>query len=104
MPRYFFHALNRIRAQDHDGVELPDIGAARREALKDVDESGGDAAQPTARQLAFPPSGNSLLVVSRTPRQLIMKLQNIHPTERRSQSRLRITSQEATNHRRAPPW
>jgi hypothetical protein len=38
MPRYFFHVLNHIRTQDHDGVELPDIETARREALKDVDD------------------------------------------------------------------
>ena len=36
MPRYFFHVLNHIRTQDHDGVELPDLKAAISEALKDV--------------------------------------------------------------------
>ncbi len=36
MPRYFFHVLNHVRTQDHDGVELPDIETARLEALKDI--------------------------------------------------------------------
>jgi len=38
MPRYFFNVMNHVKTQDFDGVELPDLDAARGEALKDIDE------------------------------------------------------------------
>lgn len=34
MPRYFFHTLNGSSDQDEVGVELPDVAAARREAIR----------------------------------------------------------------------
>ena len=33
MPRYFLHLYNHVEARDEDGVELPNIGAARMVAL-----------------------------------------------------------------------
>lgn len=33
MPRYFFHTADGSRARDVDGTELPDHGAARKEAI-----------------------------------------------------------------------
>jgi len=38
MARYFFHVVNSSRAQDREGVELPDLESARREAFKDVED------------------------------------------------------------------
>ena len=38
MPRYFFNVLNHVRSQDFEGVELPNLEAARVEARKDIDE------------------------------------------------------------------
>ncbi|HET6526862.1 DUF6894 family protein [Sphingopyxis sp.] len=34
MPRYFFHTRDGKRDLDDDGMELPDAGAARREAVR----------------------------------------------------------------------
>lgn len=34
MPRYFFHTLNGSSDEDEVGVELPDVAAARREAIR----------------------------------------------------------------------
>lgn len=36
MPRYYFHLYNDIEAADPDGVELPNIGAARMAGLHNV--------------------------------------------------------------------
>ena len=36
MPRYFFNVMNDVRAQDFDGIELPDLEAAETEARKDI--------------------------------------------------------------------
>jgi len=33
VPRYFFHLHNDIEAPDPDGIELPNIGAARTVAI-----------------------------------------------------------------------
>ena len=33
MPRYFFHVYDDIIAQDEEGLELPDLAAARLNAL-----------------------------------------------------------------------
>ena len=38
MPRYFFNVMNDVKTQDFDGLELPDLDAARGEAQKDIDE------------------------------------------------------------------
>jgi hypothetical protein len=35
MPRFYFHLLNDIDASDDEGVELPDMEAARAETAKD---------------------------------------------------------------------
>lgn len=34
MPRYFFHTTNGSPHRDEDGMTLPDIDAARREAIR----------------------------------------------------------------------
>ena len=34
MPRYFFHIFDGVDIRDYDGVELPDLTFARREALR----------------------------------------------------------------------
>ncbi len=34
MPRYFFHVYDDIIAHDEEGVELPNVAAARLNALK----------------------------------------------------------------------
>ena len=36
MPRYFFHLYNDVEARDEEGVEMPNIGAARMAALRDA--------------------------------------------------------------------
>jgi hypothetical protein len=33
MPRYYFHVYDDYTALDEDGIDLPDVEAARREAL-----------------------------------------------------------------------
>ena len=38
MPRYFFNVLNDVKTQDFDGMDLPNLEAARVEAQKDVDD------------------------------------------------------------------
>ena len=38
MPRYFFHVMNDVKSPDFDGIELPDLDAARGEAQRDIDE------------------------------------------------------------------
>lgn len=34
MPRYFFHLHNSVEATDYEGRMLPDMKAARKEAIK----------------------------------------------------------------------
>ena len=34
MPRFFFHTVDGEREPDDEGVELPDLGAARLEAIR----------------------------------------------------------------------
>lgn len=34
MPRYYFNVYNDLVAQDEEGRELPDVAAAREEAIK----------------------------------------------------------------------
>lgn len=38
MPRYFFHTESHVRTSDEDGLELPDIEAARVSAARSVAE------------------------------------------------------------------
>jgi len=38
MPRYFFNVMNDVKSMDFEGRELPDLDAARVEALKDVED------------------------------------------------------------------
>jgi len=38
MPRYFFDVMNDVKATDADGVDLPNLEAARGEAQKDIDD------------------------------------------------------------------
>ncbi|HEX8666914.1 MAG TPA: hypothetical protein VF727_00900 [Allosphingosinicella sp.] len=36
MPRFYFHVHNDIDAEDNEGVELPDVGAARNYAAENA--------------------------------------------------------------------
>ena len=36
MPRFFFHLYNDILSEDQEGVELPDIEAARERAIEEA--------------------------------------------------------------------
>ena len=36
MPRFYFNLYNDVTALDEDGVDLPDVAAARAEALRSV--------------------------------------------------------------------
>lgn len=38
MARYFFHTENGDRHTDENGLELPDLAAVRREAIKSLSE------------------------------------------------------------------
>jgi len=38
MPRYFFHVFNDVVAIDEEGIELPDLDAAREQALDSARE------------------------------------------------------------------
>lgn len=39
MPRYFFHRTDGVDERDHDGIELPDHVAARRQAINYASET-----------------------------------------------------------------
>ena len=36
MPRYFFHLHNDLETRDEEGIELPDLAAARQVAVHEV--------------------------------------------------------------------
>ena len=36
MPRFFFHFYNDILTEDEEGVELPDVEAARERAIEEA--------------------------------------------------------------------
>ena len=38
MPRYFFHVRNHVHSRDTEGTHLADLGAARHEALADIED------------------------------------------------------------------
>jgi hypothetical protein len=38
MPRFYFHVFNDVTATDEEGIELPDAGAAREQALESARE------------------------------------------------------------------
>ena len=38
MPRYFFHLYNDVIAMDDEGVDLPDLEAARANGIKEARE------------------------------------------------------------------
>jgi hypothetical protein len=38
LPRYFFHIYDDIVVRDDEGMELPDVAAARREAIAGIRE------------------------------------------------------------------
>ncbi len=42
MPRYFFHLHNGALSRDEEGRELPDLEAARQEAIKAARELMGE--------------------------------------------------------------
>jgi len=42
MPRYYFHLHNGALARDEEGRELPDLEAARQEAIKAARELMGE--------------------------------------------------------------
>ena len=41
MPRYYFHLLNDVDAPDEEGKELPDLEAARKQAIANVRFTAG---------------------------------------------------------------
>ena len=43
MPRYYFHLINDVDALDPEGVELPDLRAARERAIKNVRFTAAEA-------------------------------------------------------------
>ena len=43
MPRYFFHTFNGDAYPDMDGIELPGLGEARRQAVRTAGEIIGDS-------------------------------------------------------------
>jgi hypothetical protein len=43
MPRYYFHVFNDAVAMDDEGVDLPDLDAAREQALESARELVCDA-------------------------------------------------------------
>lgn len=45
MPRYFFHLHNDVEARDEEGVELPDLEAARRHAASNALFTLGETAK-----------------------------------------------------------
>lgn len=49
MPRYYFHLLNDMDVPDHEGVELPDLAAARRTAIEQALGMIGEEAKTQAR-------------------------------------------------------
>lgn len=51
MPRYFFHLHNDVDAVDEEGVELPDLPAARLVALHHARFSAGQAIKETGRMV-----------------------------------------------------
>ena len=42
MPRYYFHLHNGATARDEEGRELPDLNAARQEAIRAARELMGE--------------------------------------------------------------
>lgn len=43
MPRYFFHLHDDIDASDEEGVDLPDVQAARAYAIENAREVAGES-------------------------------------------------------------
>ena len=49
MPRFYFHLHNSVDVADEEGVELPDLEAARAHAVKLVRYEFGEAAKAEGR-------------------------------------------------------
>ncbi len=49
MPRFYFHLLNDVDAPDEEGVELPDLEAARAHALREARVTFGETAKDLGR-------------------------------------------------------
>lgn len=49
MPRYYFHLINDIDVPDMEGVELPDLYAARANAIEQARGLIGEMAKTEAR-------------------------------------------------------
>jgi hypothetical protein len=49
MRRYFFHLYNDVEARDEEGVEMPNIGAARMAALRDARFTIGETIKAEGR-------------------------------------------------------
>jgi hypothetical protein len=67
MPRYFFHLYNDVEARDEEGVEMPNIGAARMAALRDAQFTISETIRPRADSLAI------IVSMSRMPRAMCSK-------------------------------
>ena len=49
MPWFYFHLHNDIDAPDHEGVELPDLEAARAHAIRQARVTFGETAKDVGR-------------------------------------------------------
>lgn len=49
MPRYFFHLHNDVDARDEEGVDLPDLRAARTEATRQARDMIGEIVKEEGR-------------------------------------------------------
>jgi len=43
MPRYYFHLHNDVSTRDEEGTELPDAGAARDRACREIIQLAADS-------------------------------------------------------------
>ena len=49
MPRYYFHLYNDVDAPDLDGVDLPDLAAARQWGLRNARFTAAETIKETGR-------------------------------------------------------
>ena len=49
MPRFYFHLHDDLDATDAEGIELPNLDAARNHALRDVRSTAAEMIQETGR-------------------------------------------------------
>ncbi len=52
VPRFFFHLYNDVDAPDEEGIELPDLAAARDYALRNARFTAGETVKETGHFVA----------------------------------------------------